>query len=249
MYFHHCFHCFDESFHASIFISSYFFGVFYARLLVIFEQATIHLGRMMHSDACGQCGAYVGDQKLVFSGFSMFHSSFFISSRILHILFHSFPHSFLSFISPLTSLSPFPICEAPRPSGRRWCGWRRWGAPCAPSRPRSPREKTSTNISNFPRFGISVFFVFFRISEISKISRFHRFRPSKHSTYSTFNNHLGAIDGFLQKSVEGVQGVLIHMLHLNEGELCELQIQLIPSQHHTNAANVYMLCICCYVEL
>ncbi len=90
-------------------------------------------------------------------------------------------------------------------------------------------EKTNINedersrISVFPRFRISVFFVFFfRISEISnssKISRFHRFhrfRPSKHST---FNNHLGAIDGFLQKSVEGVQGVLIHMLHLNEGEL------------------------------
>ena len=62
-----------------------------------------------------------------------------------------------------------------------------------------------------------------------------------------FDGDLGAIDGFLQKSVEGVQGVLIHMLHL-KGELQKkynwYQANIIPMQQMFLCCKyVAMLCI------
>ena len=62
-----------------------------------------------------------------------------------------------------------------------------------------------------------------------------------------FDGDLGAIDGFLQKSVEGVQGVLIHMLHL-KGELQKkynwYQANIIPMQQmFICCIYVAMLCI------
>ena len=109
------------------------------------------------------------------------HSSF------LHVFFTFF---FTLTASPLTSLSPFPICEAPRPSGRRWCGWRRWGAPCAPSRPRSPREDEHQRRRKISNFGFSSFSEFrcssFFFSNFGDFELFEDFPISPLSPLSTF---------------------------------------------------------------
>ena len=61
-----------------------------------------------------------------------------------------------------------------------------------------------------------------------------------------FDGDLGAIDGFLQKSVEGVQGVLIHMLHLKglQKKYNWYQANIIPMQQmFICCIYVAMLCI------